>query len=726
MSNNKVDSIDTFLSYLQGVEQDSNGYKAKCPVHNDTVQSLSITEKDKKILLKCHAGCSTEEIMKDLGLQMADLFLEKTISKNKKKTKRVQVAEYVYTDEKGNPLTKSIKYKPKGFSQLRWEDNKWKWGLGKTRRVLYQLPKLIEAAEKDYTVYLVEGEKDVHSLMKLGFIATTNPMGAGKWQKSYNKFLSDVNLVIIPDNDDPGKDHAKNIATYLNGLAQSIKILTLPGLREKEDVSDWISKYNGTKEKLKKLTAECPEIDYDNFVKTNSSKKDDEEEEPVFIPTYISKQILNIEQSRGRHWHYSLDKEVLFCFDAKDGYWKFTKEGLLNKIIREELIKITAEWDKKYYIKEVLQAMKDFLINPAIDINFDPGANPDLYFINLKNGMLDWKNNKLREHNKDYYSLFQLPVEYDAEANCPTWESVLADWVPEKEARMFLQEYVGYCLIPDTSQHKAVILHGTGSNGKSTFLDVLINLFGKNNLSNIPLHRLSERFETANIQDKLVNLCSDIDPTYLRETGIIKVIIAGEPLRGEYKYGASFDFKPVVRLIFSANEIPQARDKTEAWYRRLEIVEFPNKFTKEDPNFDPYLEDKLILELPGILNWAVEGLKRLRENKSFTESLALREAKKEYERENDTIIAFLEDCTVVNPDYYIVGHHLYKEYQIYCENAGLQYQSRKSFSQRLKQEGFLIKKRYVNGKTQRVYVGVDYCDMLSDYDANEKILNSIS
>ena len=114
--------------------------------------------------------------------------------------------------------------------------------------------------------------------------------------------------------------------------------------------------------------------------------------------------------------------------------------------------------------------------------------------------MLDWKNKELKSHSPDYYSQFQLPVIYNKGAKCPKWKKTLKEWLPKEKSRMFLQEYIGYCLIPDTSYQKAVILHGTGSNGKSTFLNVINELFGESNLSNIPMHRLSNRFETANLQ----------------------------------------------------------------------------------------------------------------------------------------------------------------------------------------------------------------------------------
>lgn len=166
---------------------------------------------------------------------------------------------YPYKDEKENLVYEMVRFEPKKFRPRR-PDGKggYIWGLGNVRRVLYRLPEILKA-RKDELVFIVEGEKDVESLETLGFLATCNPLGVGGgWRKEYSEYLIDLSVVIIPDNDSPGRQHAGKAATALLGKVKSVKILELEGLLEKGDVSDWIAA-GGKSEELLKLAQQAEE-----------------------------------------------------------------------------------------------------------------------------------------------------------------------------------------------------------------------------------------------------------------------------------------------------------------------------------------------------------------------------------------------------------------------------------------------------------------------------------
>jgi len=442
-------------------------------------------------------------------------------------------------------------------------------------------------------------------------------------------------------------------------------------------------------------------------------RKDDENEEnnydlDDFLPRQVAELVTNYEKDHNRIWEYDAEQDVMYCYNEKKGVWRKENIRYLENSIREVLSLINPKWVKINRVREVKEEFKNLHIDFTHRDKFNVGVNPNKSLINIQNGMLDWKNMTLKEHEKEYYSQFQLPVNYIENSSCPKWRKTLKEWLPAKKTRDFIQEFIGLCLIPDTKYHKAVILHGSGSNGKSTLLEVIAKLFGEDNLSNIPMHRLSNRFETAYIQDKLVNICSDIDPKYLNETGVLKTMIAGEPLRGEHKFGASFDFTPVIRLIFSANEIPKARDKTDGWYRRLEIVDFPNHFSKDDPGFDPYLKEKLYNEIPGIFLWALEGLKRLKKQGCFTRSDPMKQAMADYMDENDSVKAFVRDRTVMGPSKQIYGKIFYEEYKVFCNENGINnYVTRRKFTTSLKKEGVKVGHRSWKGSNSRFYIGID-------------------
>jgi len=144
-------------------------------------------------------------------------------------------ATYDYVDETGKLLYQVVRFQPKRFAQRR-PDGKggWVWGLKGVRRVVYRLPNVVKAEQ----VFIVEGEKDADALGRLGLVATTCPMGAGKWRAEYSGALQGKRVIILPDNDAPGQEHASQVAASLQGVAASVKVLSLPGLPGKGDVSD--------------------------------------------------------------------------------------------------------------------------------------------------------------------------------------------------------------------------------------------------------------------------------------------------------------------------------------------------------------------------------------------------------------------------------------------------------------------------------------------------------
>jgi Protein of unknown function (DUF3631) len=181
------------------------------------------------------------------------------IEKQEPKQKPKIVTTYTYTDARGDSLFQVVRYDPKDFRQ-RHSDGRggWIWNMKGVPRVLYRLPAITGLAPGS-RVYVVEGEKAADELAALGLTATCSPMGANKWQSEYGACLRDLAVVILPDNDEPGRKHAMHVAHQLKGIACSVRTLPLRGLPSKGDVSDWLAK-DGTAEKLEKLADKCPDM----------------------------------------------------------------------------------------------------------------------------------------------------------------------------------------------------------------------------------------------------------------------------------------------------------------------------------------------------------------------------------------------------------------------------------------------------------------------------------
>ncbi|QDU73497.1 hypothetical protein Pan97_04700 [Bremerella volcania] len=248
--------VNLVLSSLKNVKKTKSGWQAHCPAHSDQHSSLSVTEgEDGRALIHCHADCPPDQVCASMGLQMSDLMPNETeFNPSKKPDKGKIVKTYAYEDEAGKLLMESVRYENKTFRQRKPDGHDgWDWTVKGVRVVPFRLPQLL--ANPDASVFIVEGEKDVHSLEAIGLVATCNAGGAGKWNQEHAQFLQNRDVIILPDNDEAGEKHAEKVAQTLVGLARSIKLIHLPGLPLKGDVSDWIES-GGTDDKLAELVQE--------------------------------------------------------------------------------------------------------------------------------------------------------------------------------------------------------------------------------------------------------------------------------------------------------------------------------------------------------------------------------------------------------------------------------------------------------------------------------------
>ena len=237
----------------------SRNGKCLCPAHADTNPSLDITEKGGRTLVICRAGCSQDAVFDELRGRGHWPERKGQANGHAGKPSRI-VATYSYQFEDGREHFQVVRFAPKAFS-VRRSDGKggYIWNLPKTDRHLpYRLPELIEALALEKPVFIVEGEKDVENLRKVGFAATCNAGGAGKWKPAHAAYLKGADVVIIPDNDTGGQDHAQSVAASLVGIAKRIRLLNLPGLRPKGDASKWLEA-GGTVEQLATLVEQAPE-----------------------------------------------------------------------------------------------------------------------------------------------------------------------------------------------------------------------------------------------------------------------------------------------------------------------------------------------------------------------------------------------------------------------------------------------------------------------------------
>lgn len=218
------------LPRLESVKKSGGGYMARCPAHDDGKASLSIGPgRNQPVVLHCHAQCHPDDILARLDLTWADLSepKERRTETQVWTPKGPAVAVYDYRDEQGTLLFQVCRTANKDFRQRVPDpttNSGYRWRLDGTRRVLYRLPELIEAVNGGIGVFICEGEKDVHTLVGLGLVATCNPGGAGKWRPEYTEHFRDASVWIIADKDEPGRAHARQVRDALTGVAADIDI----------------------------------------------------------------------------------------------------------------------------------------------------------------------------------------------------------------------------------------------------------------------------------------------------------------------------------------------------------------------------------------------------------------------------------------------------------------------------------------------------------------------
>jgi putative DNA primase/helicase len=256
-----VKPLDTVLEALE-LAEGPNGrgeFVCFCPGHEDrhTPNLLVGEAPDETVKLWCSAGCSQDQVLcglEERGVPRSALFPQRNGGKRRRKI----VATYDYHDPDGRLLFQVVRFEPKDFRQRRPNGNGgWIWNLKGIEPGLYRLPEVLEAVQSGRTVYVGEGEKDADRLASLGLTSTTSPMGAKKWRKSHSEALRGAHVVILPDADAPGREHAEKVALSLQSTAASVTVLELPDLAEGGDVSDWLDA-GGSPEKLEQLTREVP------------------------------------------------------------------------------------------------------------------------------------------------------------------------------------------------------------------------------------------------------------------------------------------------------------------------------------------------------------------------------------------------------------------------------------------------------------------------------------
>ncbi|WP_298619099.1 phage/plasmid primase, P4 family [uncultured Zoogloea sp.] len=369
-------------------------------------------------------------------------------------------------------------------------------------------------------------------------------------------------------------------------------------------------------------------------------------------------------------------------YGYRDGYWP-------RLDVQAEVVRTVAQFYGKLAERKKISELLALL--EAFQAETEGNVLPDRTVLCLRNGAFDTSTCELLPHDPAYRHKTKIDISWTPDASCLRWQQFLEEiFAPDSdksEKINFLQEWFGYCLVPDNSQHKFVWMVGGGGNGKSVLLNTLTYLVGSENISNAHIEALDKTFVRAELQDKLLNISSEMSASATMADSHLKAIVSGDVLQAERKYQDSFSFRPFVRLIAATNHLPRLLDLSTGFFRRAIILNFNRQFGEQDR--DVNLEGNLKEELPGILRWALDGLARLRQQGRFTTVPSSESSLATYRADSDTEGLFAADMlTLGEAGLGSTPNSIYDCYTEWCRANGFKAKSIVGLGRRLSDLGF--------------------------------------
>lgn len=469
---------------------------------------------------------------------------------------------------------------------------------------------------------------------------------------------------------------------------------------------EYDEKKENEKEELEKIREACLNFEYDKEGNIRNVK--------VLIPV-VAEYILN--KYNFKTIFGSKSENIFVCQDNI-----YIKSG--REIIQTQTEKILGEHCSNHYISEIVEKIKRLTA-----ISKEAFDNIPEELICIEKGILNLKTQRFSKHDPKYYFKVKLPIEYDPAADCPKIKKFFKETLYPNDVAV-MQEWFGYCLYRRYFVKKAMILFGEADTSKTVMLNLLTRWLGEKNTSGLSLQRISsgDKFRLVALENKYANICDDLTSQDLISGGF-KMATGGGWISAEHKFGDQFQFKTYAKLIFAGNKIPAIKDidsEDDAYYGRWLPIPFDNQIEKE-------MQDKFFInqlttkeELSGLLNYALEGLKRILKKGWFSDEKDWKEVKKIMERHSNSISAFSQDVLMEKP-----GNKISKEnmYEVYCEY--LKSKSDSGFTRFSKEQLGRQLPRYAKyivakGGKKRIWENVDIKDSCVNADTFDTFTNIMS
>ena len=748
------------IGRFDGVKQtNKDEWMGKCPLHSDHIPSVSFKWVNGKMLINCFAGCDTAQILKKVGLSFSDLY-EDSSNQTSSRFKDTPEREHVYKNADGEILAKKVIYrKSNGSKSAVWyrydKGNYIPKLLPKTSLPPYRVEKLKGGSnmyiDDSNVLLLPEGEKDVETLERLGYKATTSPYGAntkGEYWITYKDVFKDYDIVILSDNDAPGVKYGETAARALVDYAKSVRLINATDIYHdvpsKGDISD-IDNIVGDDETKRFL---CEAIDSaEVYVKRTSEPSKDELVLRLMELDVINKYSCNdrgmsklFTDLFGGNCKYDVTHQVWMVFNGK--YWEEDASKLLvyNKIktLYDALVvysdNIEDEEQRSVFLKKLKRysyfcgrkALADDAQSDVIVYQSDFDKNPDLY--NCLNGTLDLRTGVFSSHKPEDLISKISNVWYDPEARSELFEDFVSDIMQGDQERItYLQKIMGYSLTGNTNLETSWIFYGSSCrNGKSTLIETFSYMLGrtkgyavsvlpqtlaqKNNKSSQQPSSDVARIEGA----RMMSVSEPADGLVLN-IAFIKTLLGRDTIVARKLYANETEFIPQAKLFISTNHLPKVTDDTLFASRRVNVVPFNRHFTEKEQDLS--LKQRLTTKnnISGIFNWCCAGLKKYYIEGAEPPEMVVN-ATKAYRANSDVIGKFLRECTVKKEKHNLSASSVYDEFTKWCQQSAFDLKRKSAFLGYLREKRLLSDTGTVDGRTVH--------NVLQNRDFNDDYLKS--
>jgi putative DNA primase/helicase len=398
-------------------------------------------------------------------------------------------------------------------------------------------------------------------------------------------------------------------------------------------------------------------------------------------------------------------RKAYLCWDGKRYAWDERGEAvklahLTARSIFHEAADAESEEEQKAITKWALASQNESRINamlsqakPYLAVGMEE-LDQDPWLVNCQNGTLDLRTGKLKDHDPGDRITKIVPVDYDPDAPAPRFKRFLKEALMDDALIKFVKRYSGYTLTGITRERLLAILYGFGKNGKTTLAELLRDVMGDYATNTDTETLLMKRYQgvgndVAALKGARFVSAAEVEQGRRLAESKVKQLTGRDTVTARYLFGEPFNFRPEFKLWLSTNNKPVIQGTDDAIWDRIRLIPFTQRF--DGDRQDPKLPEKLRAEMPGVLAWMVEGCLEWQEH-GLGEPDSVREATDQYRAEMDTLAAFIEDRCVVREGIVAPATPLYKQYQMWCDDAGEKPETQKMFGMRLRERGFVSDK----------------------------------